>query len=104
MVQAYTGLAHPKDAQKAQQIVVNAQPSANAFYQLAVYAYAAKDTRTGDLASQKALDLTASDLRPALRERLKEAKTSAQQATQGAGGATGTGGAGGAATPVPSSG
>jgi hypothetical protein len=100
MVQAYTGLNKPKDAQKAQQIVTNAKPSANAFYQLAVYAYAAGDNRTGDLASQKALDLTAKDLQPALRERLKDAKTSAQQAQQGAGAA----GAGGASPPVTPSG
>jgi hypothetical protein len=92
MVQAYTGLNRPKEAVKAQQIVVNRQPSANAFYQLAVYAYAANDTRTGDLASQKALDLTEPDLRPALKERLKDAKTSAQQAAGG--------GAGGTATPA----
>jgi hypothetical protein len=97
MVQAYTGLNRPKDAVKAQQIVVDAKPSANAFYQLAVYAYAANDTRTGDLASQRALDLTPKDLQPSLRERLKEAKTSAQQAQPGA-----AGGAGGATpTPVP---
>jgi hypothetical protein len=99
MVQAYTGLNKPKEAVKAQQIVTSAKPSANAFYQLAVYAYAAKDNRTGDLASQKALELTPKDLQPSLRERLKDAKTSAQQAQQGAGGA-----GGGTATPVTPSG
>ena len=100
MVQAYTGLNRPKDAVKAQQIVTDAQPSANAFYQLAVYGYAANDTRTGDLAGQRALDLTAKDLQPGLRERLKDAKESAQQAQQGGG----AGGAGGGSTPVTPSG
>jgi hypothetical protein len=100
MVQAYTGLNRPKDAQKAQQIVVNAKPNANAFYQLAVYAYAAGDTRTGDLASQKAIELTPKDLQPALRERIKEAKQAAQQPPPGSAGAGGAGGA--TPTPAPS--
>jgi hypothetical protein len=101
MVQAYAGLGRPKEAVKAQQIVTNAKPSANAFYQLAVYAYAAKDNRTGDLAAQRALDLTAPDLRPSLKERLKDAKTSAQQA---AGGGAAGGAGGGTGTPVAPSG
>jgi hypothetical protein len=99
MVQAYTGLNRPKEAVKAQQIVVDQKPSANAFYQLAVYGYAAGDTRTGDLASQRAIDLTPKDLQPALRERLKDAKESSQQTQPGAA----PGGAGGATpTPAPS--
>ena len=92
VVQAFVQLNKAGDAVKAQQIVTDAKPSADSFFQLAVYAYSAGQTRTGDLASQRALDLTPKDLRPSLQERIDEAK-------QSAAGATGGGSNGGAATP-----
>ncbi len=92
MVQAFVQLNKAGDAVKAQQIVTEAMPNADSFYQLAVYAYSAGQARTGDLASQRALDLTAKDLRPALQERIDEAK-------QSAAGAMGGPPAGGAAPP-----
>ena len=98
MVQAFVQLNKAGDAVKAQQIVTEAKPTADSFFQLAVYAYSAGQTRTGDLASQRALDLTAKDLRPALQERIDEAKESAAGA---AGGAPG-GAPGGGAAPPPS--
>jgi hypothetical protein len=103
MVQAFVQQNKAADAVKAQQIVTDAKPSADGFYQLAVYAYAARDTRTAELASQRALDLTPKDLRPSVQERLKAAKQQSQGATGGGsngaaaapsgGGATTTGGA-----------
>jgi len=84
MVQAFVQLNKAGDAVKAQQIVTEAMPNADSFYQLAVYAYSAGQARTGDLASQRALDLTAKDLRPALQERIDEAKQSAAGAAGGA--------------------
>lgn len=92
MVQAFIQLNKAGDAVKTQQIVTEAAPTADSFYQLAVYAYSAGQTRTADLASQRALDLTAKDLRPALQERIDEAK-------QSAAGAAGGAPAGGAAPP-----
>jgi hypothetical protein len=88
MVQAFVQLNRPADAAKAQQIVTDTQPSSGAFFQLAVYAYAAGDTRTGDLASQRALELTPKDMRPSLQDRLKAAKAGARGGTQPPGGAT----------------
>jgi len=90
MVQAFVGLNKPAEAVKAQRIVTEAKPSPNAFFQLAVYAYAAGDKRTGDLASRRALELTPRDLRPSLKERLDAAKEQA------------SGAAGGGAQPAPS--
>ena len=83
MVQAFVQLNRPRQAADAQRIVTEAKPSADAFFQLAVYSYAAGDKRTGDLASQRALDLTPKDLRPSLEDRLKAAKEGAQGATGG---------------------
>ena len=82
-VEAFVQLNKPAHAAKAQEIVTDAKPSADAFYQLAVYSYAAGDTRTGDLASQRAVDLTPKDLRASLQDRLKSAKESAKGATGG---------------------
>ncbi|MGI8593169.1 MAG: tetratricopeptide repeat protein [Solirubrobacteraceae bacterium] len=95
MVQAFVQLDKAGDAVKAQQIVTEAKPSADSFFQLAVYAYSAGQTRTGDLASQRALDLTPKDLRPSLQERIDEAKQSAAAAASG-------GGTNGGAAPPPS--
>ena len=60
MVQAYapTALNQPAKGVKAAQIVTATRPSAQTFYTLAVFAYAAGDKRTGDLAAAKTLSLT----------------------------------------------
>lgn len=84
MVQAFVQMNKPAEAAKAQRIVTEAKPSADAFFQLAVYSYSARDNRTGDLASQRALDLTPKDMRPSLQDRLKAAKEGAAGATGGA--------------------
>jgi hypothetical protein len=80
-VEAFVQLNRPADAAKAQQIVTNSNPTPEGFYQLAVFSYAARQNRTGDLAAQRALELTPKDMRAALKDRLKAAK---QQSTQGA--------------------
>jgi hypothetical protein len=83
MVQAYapTALDQPKSGVEAAEIVADARPSAQAFYQLAVFAYSAGQTRKGDLASQKALSLTDKDLRPQLKAQLDQAKAQSAGAT-----------------------
>jgi hypothetical protein len=60
MVQAYSpaGLNDPTKGVKAAEIVTQSRPSAQGYYQLAVFAYAANDKRRGDLASAKTLALT----------------------------------------------
>lgn len=60
MVQAYDpqALNQPAKGVKAAQIVTETRPSAQTFYTLAVFAYAAGDKRTGDLAAAKTLSLT----------------------------------------------
>ncbi len=88
MVQAYDtgGLAEPVKAMRAMQVVTAAEdpPSSNLYAQLARLAYTAGETRTGDLAADRAVDLAPEDDRKLLRATLKQLKTqsAAQAATQ----------------------
>jgi hypothetical protein len=84
MVQAFgpAGLTRPAKAVAAQEIVVDARPpSAGLYTNLAVLAYAAGQTRKGDLAAKKAVDLAPKDQRSSLKDTLNSAK---QQAAGGA--------------------
>ena len=86
MVQAFgpAGLNDPAEAVVAQEIIVDArEPNANLFTQLALFAYQAGQTRKGDLAAQRAVDLTDKDLKASLKERLKQAKQIGASGTQG---------------------
>lgn len=76
MVQAFSqgGLNRPADAAAAQQVVTEARPTSATFAQLAVLAYQAGQTRTGDLAAQKALSLADKSVRPQLKSQLDQAK------------------------------
>jgi hypothetical protein len=80
MVQAFSevGLNRPEDAVRAQEIITEARPKAATFAQLAIYAYGAGQTRKGDLASKKALELSDPAERNTLKSTLDQAK---QQAT-----------------------
>jgi hypothetical protein len=83
MVQAFgpAGLAQYPDATTAQEIVVDSQPPSAALYaRLAVFAYAAGQTRKGDLSSAKAVALAPKAQRAALKQQLQAAKASPQQA------------------------
>ena len=98
MVQALgpNGLNNLTEAVQAQQIVVDAvdvkDPSAyTAFTQLALLAYAAGNTRTGDLAAQRAVELAPKDQRADLQKRFKEAKAAGAGATTGTGSGTSSG-------------
>ena len=85
MVQAFgpAGLNDPQEAVVAQEIIVDArQPNANLFTQLALFAYQAGQTRKGDLAAQRAVDLTDKDLKASLKERLRQAKQIGASGTQ----------------------
>jgi hypothetical protein len=80
MVQAFGALNQPDKAAQAQEVITEARPTAATFTQLAIFAYQAGQTRKGDLAKNKALDLTDPDMREALKGQLESAKQSAQGA------------------------
>jgi hypothetical protein len=77
MVQAFGALNEPAKAAAAQEVITDARPTASTYTQLAVFAYQAGQTRKGDLAKDKALELTDPDMREALKGQLEEAKTQA---------------------------
>lgn len=81
MVQAYSqsALNEPAKAVKAMQLVTAAEdpPNTRLYQQLAQLAYLAGDTRTGDLAAERAVDLAPRDERESLRDILKSLKTQA---------------------------
>jgi hypothetical protein len=76
MVQAFGALNEPAKAAAAQEVITDARPTASTFTQLAVFAYQAGQTRKGDLAKNKALELTDPDMREALKGQLEQAKQS----------------------------
>lgn len=90
IAQAYSELDEPAAAARAQEVITEERPDAGAFAQLAAYAYAAGQTRRGDLAGARAVELSDRDQRAALRGQLEQLKA------QGAGGGVG---GGAAATP-----
>jgi hypothetical protein len=81
MAQAYGqgGLNRLDEAVRAKQIVTDAErpPNSNLYAQLAVLAYQAGDTRTGDLASSRAVDLASEEDRKPLRTQLDVLKKQA---------------------------
>jgi hypothetical protein len=76
MVQAYgpAGLNQPARGVTTAEIVADAQPSPQTYFQLALYAYAAGQTRKGNLAGRRAVELTPRDQRPAVRAQVANAK------------------------------
>jgi hypothetical protein len=76
MVQASgpAGLNQPARGVTTAEIVADAQPSAQTYFQLALYAYAAGQNRKGDLAGRRAVELTPPDQRPAVRAQVANAK------------------------------
>ena len=77
MVQAFGALNKPAKAAEAQEVITDARPTAATFTQLAIFAYQAGQTRKGDLAKNKAIELTDPDMRQALKGQLEQAKQSA---------------------------
>jgi hypothetical protein len=83
-------LNRPKEAQEAASVVAEARNNSNAYLNLVQYARLAGDTRTADLAGEKAVDLAPRGEKKTVRDQLKQL-----EAAQAAGGAQG-GAAGGA--------
>ena len=77
MVQAFGALNQPAKAATAQEVITDARPTAATYTQLAIFAYQAGQTRKGDLAKNKALELTDPDMREALKGQLESAKQQA---------------------------
>ena len=71
MVQAYAGLGELEQATAAQEVIAEDRGSAGAYVQLAQLAYQAGQLRKGDLARDKALELTDEDMRESLRGQLE---------------------------------
>lgn len=94
MVIAFQALGDLESAATAQEAVAEANPdNANVYATLAAIAYAAGQSRKGDLAREKALELTEPDMREALKGQLDQAKNSAlqQQLQEATGSATPSG-------------
>jgi hypothetical protein len=69
------GLNEPAKAVEVLQIIVAARPTVASFYaELAEYAYKAKNTRVGDLASEKAVSLSPATDRTRVKQELAEVK------------------------------
>jgi hypothetical protein len=80
MVQVYSALGDAKNAVQAQEIITEARPKTATFATLAILAYEAGQTRKGDLARGKALELAPADQRETVKAQIDEAK--AQAASQ----------------------
>lgn len=76
MLQAFgpLGLNRPRDGVVAAEIVADERPSSQTFYQLAVFAYAAGQTRKGDLAGARAVELAPRDQRAQVKAQIDEAR------------------------------
>jgi hypothetical protein len=81
MVQAYAGLGDLEKATAAQEVVARDRNSAGAYATLATLAYQANNTRLGDLAKDKALELTEPDMRESLRGQLESARAQSAAAS-----------------------
>ena len=81
MVQAYVGLNQLEKAVGAQELIVEGakEPTAAQYVQLAVYAYAAGQSRKGDLAGKKALEIAPKDDREQIKGQLEAAKSQGAQ-------------------------
>jgi hypothetical protein len=85
MVQGYGALGQFDKAATAQEVIALDRNSSGAYSQLALLSYQAGLTRKGDLAKDKALELTEPDMRQALKGQLESARAqAAAQAGQGA--------------------
>jgi hypothetical protein len=83
MVNAYSqgGLNRPAAAVTAQEVITEARPKSATFARLAILAWDAGQTRTGDLASQKAVSLADPTQRAVLKTQLDQAKQQSPSAS-----------------------
>lgn len=77
MSQAFLSLAKPDEAVGAQEVVAEIDPTEQTFSNLALLAYQAGQSRKGDLAAAKAVDLAPKDKRKDLKAQLESVKSQA---------------------------
>jgi hypothetical protein len=94
MVQAYVALNDISNATAAQEVVAQDRNSTGAYSQLALLAYQAGQTRKGDLAAAKAVDLAPADQRKTIKDQLAQAKAQATAGATGGGSSASGGGSG----------
>ena len=94
MVQAYVALNDASNAASAQEVVAEDRNSTGAYSQLALLAYQAGQTRKGDLAAAKAVDLAPKDQRKTVKDELAQAKAQAAAGATGGGSGSSGGGSG----------
>jgi hypothetical protein len=76
-------LNRPAEAQKAASIIAEAENDSASYLQLVAYASLAGDTRTADLATQRAVDLAPKDQRKAVQQNAEQLKQAPQQQQPG---------------------
>ncbi|HEY7632394.1 MAG TPA: hypothetical protein VH817_16940 [Thermoleophilaceae bacterium] len=90
MFQAYSqvGLNQPAKAEKAAEIIASARNNSAAYIQVVQYATLAGDTRTADLAANKALELAPKAQRSSVKKLIQQAKAAgtSSQTQNGSGG------------------
>jgi hypothetical protein len=74
-----TALNQPKEAQKAAAIIAEAENDSSSYLQLVGYASLAGDTRTADLATQKAVDLAPEGQKKEVEQQAEQLKRTSQQ-------------------------
>jgi hypothetical protein len=72
-------LGQPKDAARAMTIIAGAANDFQSYLQLVQYAALAKDERTADLATQKAVDLAPKNLKNDVKKQANQLKKAAEQ-------------------------
>ncbi len=93
VVRAYDGLQEYEEAADTQELILDIRPSSGGYAQLATYAYLAEQTKKGDLAADRAVELAEKSKQKAVERRLDKIKKDveqqiAQQAAAEAGGGT----------------
>jgi tetratricopeptide (TPR) repeat protein len=76
---AYGALQEYGKSVDTQEIVTRARPNANAYFQLADFAYRAGEVKRGDRAAKKAVSLTPKDQQNSVRDLVKQAKKQGAQ-------------------------
>ena len=79
MIQAYISLGKPDKAVSTQEVLTEVDATQQTFQNLAILAYQAGQTRKGDLAAAKAVDLAPKDAKKDLKSQLDQYKQQALQ-------------------------
>ena len=78
-VRAYDGLQEYEMAADTQEVILETRPSSGGYGQLAKYAYLAKQTKKGDLAAERAIELAKKSEKKAVERQLDRMKKDIEQ-------------------------